>query len=306
MSRRLRFIPEGGALVEVTCRTLHGRFLLRPGAELNEIVVGVLGRSQKEWEVKVCAFAFLSNHYHLLLWVKDAHQLAGFMNLFNSKLAREVGRLTGWREKIWSRRYQAIVVSSEEGTQIERLRYVLAHGCKEGLVERPQDWPGVHAVQALLEGTSLEGTWFDRTQECSARRRGKDFGRLKFATSETVTLAPLPCWESLPPEAWRARIADLVAEIEATAAAERSRTGVQPPGPAVILKQRFEDRPNQPKKSCAPFFHAASRRVRKELYEAYALFVSAYQDAAEKLRSGDWTAVFPAGSFPPALSFVPT
>ncbi|HVR95717.1 MAG TPA: transposase [Thermoanaerobaculia bacterium] len=228
MSRRLRFIPEGGALVEVTCRTVHGRFLLRPGAELNEIVVGILGRAQRTWEVKICAFAFLSNHYHLLLWVKDARELAGVMNLFNSKLAREVGRLTGWKEKIWSRRYQSIVVSSEEAAQVERLRYVLAHGCKEGLVERPGDWPGVHAVGALLEGTSLEGTWFDRTQECSARKRGEDFDRLKFATSETVTLSPLPCWESLPPEAWRARIADLIVEIEATAAAERSRTGVQP------------------------------------------------------------------------------
>ncbi len=228
------------------------------------------------------------------------------MNLLNSKLAREVGRLTGWKEKIWSRRYQAIVVSSEEAAQVERLRYVLSNGCKEGLVERPGDWPGAHAVDALLKGISLEGTWFNRTQECSARKRGEDFDRLKFATSETVTLVPLPCWESLPPEAWRARIAGLIAEIEATAAAERSRAGVQPLGPAAILKQRFEDRPDQPKKSCAPFFHAASRRVRKTLYEAYGLFVSAYREASEKLRSGDRTAVFPAGSFPPALPFVPT
>jgi hypothetical protein len=68
----------------------------------------------------------------------------------------------------------------------------------------------------------------------------------------------------------------------------------------------YEDRPNQPKKSCAPWFHAASRRVGKELYEAYAWFGSAYREAAEKLRSRDRTAVFPAGSFPPALPFVPT
>lgn len=31
MSRPLRFIPEGGALVEVTLRTIHSRFLLLPG-----------------------------------------------------------------------------------------------------------------------------------------------------------------------------------------------------------------------------------------------------------------------------------
>jgi Transposase IS200 like len=261
---------------------------------------------KRGWSFVGRAFAFLSNHYHLLVWVKDAQQLGGLMNLFNSKLAREVGRLTGWREKIWSRRYQSIVVSSEEAAQVERLRYVLAHGVKEGLVERVQEWPGVHAAQALLEGTSLEGLWFDRTQECSARRRGEDFDRLKFATPETVTLSPLPCWENLSPGTWRESVAGLIAEIEAAAAAERSRTGVQPLGRAAIFKQRYEDRPNQPKKSCSPWFHAASRRVRKELYEAYAWFVSAYREAAEKLRSGDRTAIFPAGSFPPALPFVPT
>jgi hypothetical protein len=47
---------------------------------------------------------------------KDAEQLAGFMT---SKLAREVARLTGWTNKLWSRRYQAIVVSQEEGAQVD-------------------------------------------------------------------------------------------------------------------------------------------------------------------------------------------
>ena len=39
MARRLRFIPEGGALVEVTCRTIHGRFLLKSSRRLNQIVL---------------------------------------------------------------------------------------------------------------------------------------------------------------------------------------------------------------------------------------------------------------------------
>jgi hypothetical protein len=46
MSRRLRYVPEGGALVEVTCRTVHSRFLLRPSLALNEIVLGVLARAR--------------------------------------------------------------------------------------------------------------------------------------------------------------------------------------------------------------------------------------------------------------------
>jgi REP element-mobilizing transposase RayT len=136
MSRKLRYIPEGGALVEVTCRTLQGRFLLRPSWALNEIVLGVLGRAQRLNPVRICAFTFLSTHFHLLLEVDDAQQLAKLGHL-NSNLAREVGRLTGWREKVWPRRYQAIIVSTEEAAQIDRLRYVLAHGVKEDLVPRP-------------------------------------------------------------------------------------------------------------------------------------------------------------------------
>ena len=76
MGRRLRYIPEGGALVEVTCRTIHSRFLLRPSPELNNIVVGVLGRAQRLYEVRCCAFSFLSNHFHLLLDVDNVRQLA--------------------------------------------------------------------------------------------------------------------------------------------------------------------------------------------------------------------------------------
>jgi hypothetical protein len=44
--------------------------------------------------------------------------------------------------------------------------------------------------------------------------------------------------------------------------------------------------------------------VRRELWDAYALFVAAYRDDAEKLRAGIRDVVFPRGSFPPALPFV--
>jgi hypothetical protein len=63
----------------------------------------------------------------------------------------------GWREKILSRRYQDIVISSEEAAQVERLKYVLAHGVKEGLVEKVTDWPGVHCAQALMTGETVQG-----------------------------------------------------------------------------------------------------------------------------------------------------
>src|SRR5262245_29073477 len=142
MSRKLRFIPDGGALVEVTCRTFQGRFLIQPRADVRALIVGVLARARRLYPVEVCAAVFLSNHYHLLVRVEDAGRLARFMGYVNSNLARELGRYTGWRDKLWARRYQAIVVSNEEAAQVARLEYLLSHGCKEGLVRKLADWPG--------------------------------------------------------------------------------------------------------------------------------------------------------------------
>ena len=140
--------PEGGALFDVTCRTVQSRFLLRPCPLLNEIILGALARAKRRYGVELSAFIFLSNHLHLLAWAADSEQLARFMGYFLSKLAREVSRLTGWRDKVFARRYQAIPISEEEAAQVERLLYILSNGCKEDLVERPQDWPGVPSMSS--------------------------------------------------------------------------------------------------------------------------------------------------------------
>ena len=230
-------------------------------------------------------------------------QGARFMGYINSNLARKIGRLVDWPDKIWSRRYQAIVISSETAAQTERLRYLLAHGVKEGLVERVTEWPGAHCAQALLTGEALQGYWYDGTQEYAARRRGEELDRMRFASPEVLILSPLPCLRHLSEDIRRKLIADLIAEIESEAASLRKRTGGQVLGASAVRGQHPFDRPKKSKKSPAPLFHAASKLIRRELYEMYAWFVGAFREASEKLRGGNRTAPFPAGSFPPALPF---
>ena len=223
---------------------------------------------------------------------------------FNTNLAREVVRLTKWTDKIFSRRYQAIPVSDEEAAQVERLEYLLSHGVKEDLVERVDQWPGVHCARALTEGEPLEGTWFDHTQESAARRRGEIVDKSKYATTETVVLDPLPCWSHLPVEEQRRRAASLVHAINEKAAARREAAGIRPLGIAAVLAQDPLHRPARIKKSPAPLVHAATKAMRQLFWEGYALFVAAYRSAAERLKAGDAAPPFPAGCFPPALPFV--
>jgi hypothetical protein len=92
---------------------------------------------------------------------------------------------------------------------------------KEGLVDSLLDWPGVHAVRAMLSEEEFKGYWFDRTKEYAACHRREEFDRLKYATPETLTLDPLPCWKDLTDEERHRRVAALVAEIEKQAATRR-------------------------------------------------------------------------------------
>ena len=155
MGRRLRFIPEGGALVEITTRTVGARYLLKPSEELNESIVGVIARAQQAYAVPVHALVFMSNHYHMLVSVQDACQMARFMNYVNGKLAKEAGRFNDWEEKFWSRRYQGIVVSDEELTGKVSAHDVIDPDTGEVILECNDDVT-MEKVEALRECGILE------------------------------------------------------------------------------------------------------------------------------------------------------
>lgn len=302
MGRQLRYIPPGGCVVEITNRTLQGRYLLRPCQKLNELLIGILGRAQRLYGVKVHAFVVLSNHYHLLLTVESALQMAQFMAYFQGNLAKEAGRLYGWRGPFWHRRYQHILVSDEEAAQTDRLHYILVNGCKENLVSSPLDWPGVSSTRALVGGEQLQGLWINRTKERSVTPQVKKNSAIS-CESERVILSPLPCWKLLHRRAQRQRVREMVSLIEAETAHRHRTEGSHPLGAREALLQDPHDKPLHPKWSPAPLIHCVSTQVRDRLREAYGCFYSAYRQAADRLQGGDLLAVFPEGAFPPPRPF---
>lgn len=85
-------------------------------------------------------------------------------------------------------------ITEEPEAQIERLRYVLAQGLKEGSVAQALDWPGASSLPALLLNGSMhcDGIWYDRTTAYRTRRAGLDLRPDDWVQSETVVLTPLP------------------------------------------------------------------------------------------------------------------
>jgi len=204
MARLLRFIPDNATLVEVTTRTIQSRLLLTLTPQLNRIILGALARASRRYEVGVVAFHFSpTTSTYWSASRTSSNSRASWAS--STPSLPEVVRLTGWKDKVWSRRCQATVVSSEDAAQTARLSYVLSNGVKEHLVARVREWPGVHAAPAFLAGTALEEVWVNRTAEYLAKQRGETTGPQSFEEPE-----PLPCWEHLSSEQYRHQIQFMV------------------------------------------------------------------------------------------------
>ncbi len=296
----LRMFQEEGYYF-VTSRCYQGRLLLRPSPEVNEVVGGVLARAlqQSADTVRLHAFTFASNHFHLLVWARGA-ALAGFMQYLRANLSKKVGKLVDWSGSFWERRYSAEPVL-DDAALVGRLRYVLAHGVKEGLVERSAEWPGLTCLPQLLGSARRLFQWFNWTKRWSKRSEDMAGAQGRFAPewAEPVELelAPLPCWEGLGEEERRRAVRGLVEGVEAEARAQDTPVL----GARAVRAQHPHTRPEHLKRSPRPLGHASTRQALKELREQYRAFVAAFREAAARWRWGDFSVRFPLFSFPPRV-----
>jgi len=290
-------------VVEITQRTIQGRFLLKPSRKLNRIVAGCIARAQTNMAVQIHAIAVLSNHLHLLATFDTVEQMAQFMCQLKANLSKEVGRLHDWPGPMWAGRYKSIPLSDEPEIQHQRLKYILSQGAKEGLVLSPKDWPGVHCARALVEGRSIPGVWIDRTKLYSARQKGEDVTEADYTSQAPLHLMPLPCMAALSRADHRRRVAEIVEEIEEEALAMHDREGTVPLGVEKVCRSRAHERPYRLARSNRPYFHA-TKRVFAQLMDGLREFLAQYRVAAERLASGDHRVVFPENCYPPGLPFV--
>jgi hypothetical protein len=187
---------------------------------------------------------------------------------------------------------------------MSRLRYILSQGCKEGIVAEPQHWRGAHCVRELLDGiTTLHGEWVDRTAMYRAVRQLQPSAMAEFTLSEVLELSPLPCFDGVDDIKRREWIRSCIEEIVAQARLEQRTRGAAR-RTVRGAAERDVDTAQSLKRSPAPWFHVSSAAAGFELRVLYAEFVALFRDAADRLKRGV-SATFPAGSFPPAMPYIP-
>lgn len=276
----------------ITARNFQARRLMSPTSPLvREVCGGVLARAARRYRVKVHAYAFLSNHLHLIIGAQGP-TIATFMQYLLSNLARKLTPLcrTPWWGRFWERRYTAAPILDGESLE-GRLRYVLAHGVKEGLVARIADWEGLHCASQFIDGVPQSFRWFDWTRRwCSPNRPGRYSEAV--AEVETLELAPLPHWEDRPSDERLRWAKDLVLTVE------REYGKAQVLGMGAVKREGIEP-PQKRKRTPRPLCHAVTARAIDEHRSEYRAFLDAFRGASTRFRAGDVGVTFPQGAFRP-------
>lgn len=296
MGRPIRlFQPEGCYFV--TARCFQARLLLRPSRETNTLVGGTLARAVQLYGVELFGFVVASNHVHLLVRASKGN-LPNFMQYLLSNVAKKVGQLVCWRGGLWERRYSAEPVI-DDAAMVGRLRYILSHGVKEGLVKRCAEWPGLSCLNQLLGDPARLFHWFDWTARWKAATRKPTSALLdqRWARPVQLELSPLPCWAHLSTRQRRERVSELIRYIEQEGSP--SSSGVL--GQKKVMNQRPHRRPRSIKRTPRPLCHASTREGWESFREVYRAFAARFGEASRRWRSGQFRVLFPPFAVRPFL-----
>jgi REP element-mobilizing transposase RayT len=259
--------------------------LLRPDAWLNQLFLYCLALGAKKFGVEVHGLCVMSNHYHLVLTDVDG-VLPTFMGWLNSQLGRSIKRLRRWDEVVWEPNVHFSAVELEgQGEVLDKLAYTLLNPVSAGLVDAPEDWPGVLSTLKMLRGGGI------------AVRRPRVWFKDRLPSSLELSFVPPPHFVNQA--RYLGALQSLVEDRTRTLREERLRQGKRVLGRRAVRKTPVTGRPATPKRRFgrSPTFSALSREARRRCVKRLRAFRTAYRSAYEAWRSGDRETEFPAGTW---------
>ncbi|MEO1480773.1 MAG: hypothetical protein AAFU77_01620 [Myxococcota bacterium] len=303
---------EDDKVYHIVSRVICGMALLVPRDDVNEMIAGVLGHVQKKNpRVELFAYAFLSNHFHLAVRGPGIPEFVGQLKQQISLRLKHC--IDEPFETLWGGRYAAAALVVEED-QERCFEYILSHGVKEGLVDTPECWPGVHCAQDVFFGQPCRGSWLNATTYGEAKRsetRKSLETRERVLKAEhtehvVVELTRLPVYAGLSTADYRQTMTELRARI--IKEGEKARDGKPALGVEKILALPRATIFRMPK---PPWFKERKRmivwsnpsRPETQAYlQRYHQSQTDFAIASRRYRAGDRDVAFPAGMYVPPVA----
>ena len=302
MPAHLRFQSKSWATHHVVSRCIQGFAFLKPTRQIRAMTKGVVGYALDKYQdrIQLHHYVFLSNHFHLLLSSESSQDLAEFMCFFKGNLARELARIHNWHGTLWQKRYSSEEILDEKGLE-DVFKYLTQNSVKEGLVNHPKDWTGLHGYHQIVMGKKVNGPWIDRTGYYHSQQRREHKTIAEFTHDYKIKLSPPPMWSHLSKADYKSKCNKLCAEAIRDALQSRgtrSALGMKKVLSENVTKVRLTKKSNRPlcRTKCVQTLKAY-----QALYFAFkAKFQKVSADLRQAIRLGQSTAniLFPTGGVP--------
>jgi putative transposase len=269
----------------LTRRCTERRFLLRPSALINQVLLYCLAEAADRFGVLVHAFCVMTNHYHLV--ATDVRgELPSFMHWLNEFVAKCLNEHHGRDEALWAPGSYSAVELVEEHDVLAKVVYTLQNPVAAGLVGASEAWPGAISRPEQMLG----GSFTVARPPVFFSERGS------LPESKTLTLAPPP---NVDAERFVSDAAELLQIVERQHRERAASAGRGFLGRKRVMAQHPEAAPKTKlaKGGLNPTVACKDKWRRIETLQRRRRFQQAYREAWQSFRDRHPEAVFPSGTY---------
>lgn len=307
---------ENRSVVLCTSRTETGLPLV-PSLNMNYLLWGILGRAKEQFDVSVCHFVFLGNHFHMLLVVKNPSDVSKFIGYIKAESAHAVNRLLGRAQRtIWQDGYDSPQLLTPSDVR-KYIRYIYLNPARAHLSDSISNYAGISSWEMYTTGNyrrvckriardSIEKLW---SPALSINEQSRIVKQYEAEPSATHVF-------DLEPDAWMNCFGELdrcdallvnsllrkeICQEENTIKRQRRKDNMRVLGRTTLRRQSMTKEHEPCKRSRRMICICHDRELRRACIARFKALAERCREVYEAWKCGDLSKRMPAGMFAPAV-----
>ena len=122
-----------------------------------QAIINLMVEAKERYEVEVCAYCFMPNHFHLLLRPVQGEELSKWMQWLMTSHVRRYHKHYKTSGHVWQGRYKSFIVAQDDHL-LTVVRYIEGNPLRAGLASSAANWPwSSHCERCECRGSSFLG-----------------------------------------------------------------------------------------------------------------------------------------------------
>jgi len=299
--------PDLGSFT--TARTQNQKLWFVNNRAFENQCLAYLAKYQEKQGVTLYAKVFQGNHYHIVSKFPNCNR-ATFYRDYNARMAESARRHIDQFEggTLLERRYSEQALPLDEDIE-ERFFYAALQPVAAGLCEKIGDYPSYNSFDDAVSERVRHFKLVDWATYNEAKRNGKRPKISDHTKTYSLKFSRLPGYENLSSASYKklmyqkleARRLDIVRAYKAKGHSFMTKHELR--------KTMTGSRPKNIKKSNRnsrrPLVLTSCINARKQFHDWYFAIYNSYKQAVKMYLSGDYSTVFPPGTYKPPGPLIP-